>query len=356
MSFVTKRENLISLFKRQGYNEVPVDFSLCPSLYEVFKRETKETDYEEYFGFPWRSVGSLRLNSQNEHLFRQYYKDGLKDGTYIDWYGVAHEPGSAAAKHMTRMRHPLEKADSIEQMKEYPFPNFLEADGSHQKKQVEEIHARGLAARGRMEVTIWETSWYIRGMEELLVDMMMEDEKAEYLLDKVTEGSCIRIASFASAGVDIVDIGDDIGMQNSIMMSEKLYRTWIKPRIKRVIETAKKINPDIIIKYHSCGYIRPFINDLIEVGVDVLNPVQPECMDFKEIHAEFGDRVSFHGTIGTQTTMPFGSVEDVKREVYRNLNIAGTKGGLFCAPTHLLEPEVPFENILAYVEACKSFV
>ncbi len=97
------------------------------------------------------------------------------------------------------------------------------------------------------------------------------------------------------------------------------------------------------------------IPHLIDAGVDVLDPVQPECMDFGEIHAQFGDRLSFHGTIGTQSTMPFGTPDDVRREVFKNLEIAGEKGGLFVCPTHLLEPNVPVENVVAYIKACQDF-
>lgn len=206
-----------------------------------------------------------------------------------------------------------------------------------------------------MAATIFERSWYIRGMEELMMDMLADEDMAETMLEVSTKDSIERAAIYANAGCDIIFLGDDIGMQHTIMMSEDLYREWLKPRLKRVIKSAKDINPNVIILYHSCGYVIPFIEDLIEVGVDVLNPVQPECMDFKKVHDEFGDRISFHGTIGTQTTMPFGTVEDVKREVYKNLEIAGKKGGLYPAPTHLLEPEVPFSNIEAYVKACRDF-
>ena len=97
------------------------------------------------------------------------------------------------------------------------------------------------------------------------------------------------------------------------------------------------------------------IPHLIDAGVDVLNPIQSECMDFEEIYRKYGDRISFHGTIGTQTVMPFGTPEEVKAEVWKNLDIAGEKGGLMVAPTHMLEPEVPMENILAYVEACREY-
>lgn len=352
---MTKRENLISLWKRKGCCEAPVRFELCASLYDVFKEKTGKEDYAEYFGFPMGYVADLEPVDTDIEKFKAYYDDALKPGTFIDLWGVAHEPGSEAAKHMTRMRHPLARIDSLQQLMEYPFPDYKKANGDHQRKQVEEIHAKGLAAVGGMAWNIWEISWYMRSMEELMMDMKTEDEKAEYLLNRVTENACCRAAAYARAGVDIIHMGDDIGMQSRIMMSEEMYRTWLKPRLSKVIDTAKKINPEIIILYHTCGYVKPLINDLIEVGIDVLNPVQPECMSFEEIHAEFGDRLSFDGTIGTQTTMPFGTPEDVKREVHKNLEIAGDKGGLFCTPTHLLEPEVPWENIIAYMEACREF-
>ncbi len=111
----------------------------------------------------------------------------------------------------------------------------------------------------------------------------------------------------------------------------------------------------MIVFYHSCGFIEPLIPHLIDAGVDVLNPIQSECMDFGEIYEKYGDRISFHGTIGTQTVMPHGTPEEVIAEVHKNLDIAGPKGGLMVAPTHLLEPEVPFENVLAYVEACRTY-
>jgi uroporphyrinogen decarboxylase len=134
-----------------------------------------------------------------------------------------------------------------------------------------------------------------------------------------------------------------------------LYCDWLKPRLKRVIDSARAINPDVIIFYHSCGYVKPFIPHFIEIGIDILNPVQPECMDFKELHSDFGDKITFSGGIGTQTTMPFGKPEDVRAQVFKQLTIAGDKGGLLVEPTHILEPEVSWENIEAYVKACADF-
>jgi uroporphyrinogen decarboxylase len=230
-------------------------------------------------------------------------------------------------------------------------------DWSYLRPAVEALQSRGLAAFVWAECTIWETAWYLRGMDKLLIDMSLGDEKAIWLLDHLTDLACLRARRFAEAGTDILGLGDDIGMQSTTFMSLEMYRKWLKPRLARVIAAAREVKPDILISYHSCGYIRPLIGDFLEAGIDILNPLQPECpgMDFAGIHAEFGQRISFNGTIGTQRMIPFGTPEEIRAEVRRNLGIAGSKGGLFCCPTHMLEPEVPWENILAYVEAVRSF-
>lgn len=353
---MTKRENLMNLLRRKGYKHIPVEFSLCPSLEKEYtKNICSDRAYHDYFEFPWVHIPDIILPGYDESAFVDYYDIALKPGTMIDHWGVAHEPGSEAAKHMTYMRHPMQKFTSVEQMMAYPYPDYLHANSEHQKVYVGETHKKGLAAVGNLHCTIWETSWYMRGMMELMVDMMNEDPMAIYILDKVTELSIQRAKSFAQADVDILFLGDDIGMQSTIMMSEELYTTWLKPRLMRVIREARAIKPDILIAYHSCGFVEPLIPHLIDAGIDVLNPIQPECMKFQEIHEKYGDRISFLGTIGTQTTMPFGSPDDVRRTVFKNLETAGDKGGLFPSPTHLLEPEVPWDNILAYVKACNDF-
>jgi uroporphyrinogen decarboxylase len=353
---MTPRENLLSLLRRTGYGHAPIDMSLCPSLEQDYRLATGTREpLAEHFAFPVRYVDDRPVPSRDPGEARARFSTPLHPDTRFDVWGIAHEPGSAKAMHMTRMHHPLAGMDSLEALQSYPLPDFGAADGSFQRAQAEAFHARGLASGAGMACTIWETAWYMRGMEDLMGDMMDDDPKAEWLLDAVTEQSCIRAASFAAAGVDCLFLGDDIGMQHSIMMSRSLYRTWLQPRLKRVIDAARAIKPDMLVLYHSCGYVEPFIPDLMEAGIDVLNPVQPECMNFESLHATYGDVLSFHGTLGTQTTMPFGTPEEVRAVVHRNLSIAGEKGGLWVAPTHLLEPEVPIANVLAYVEACRSW-
>jgi len=355
---MTPRENLLSMYRRQGYTRAPVRFDLCPALEAQYRSIAGDTPYEAYFdypeGFAQDQVPGLRRTPRDPVDWSPYFGEPLKEGTFYDAYGVAHEPGSKEAMHMTRMRHPLARATSLEELQAYPFPEWDE-DTAHIEAAVAQVHALGKAATGCMQCTVWETAWYIRDMTQLMMDMMTEDEKAVFLLDKVTEHACLRAAGFARAGVDILELGDDIGMQNAIMMSRDLYRAWLQPRLARVIQTARAVKPDILIFYHTCGFVTPLIDDLIDAGVEILNPVQPECMDFSEIHARYGDRLSFNGTVGTQTTMPFGTPAEVRRVTLRNLDIAGPEGGLLCCPTHLLEPEVPWENVEAYVAACKAY-
>ncbi|MBR2950644.1 MAG: hypothetical protein IKC46_12415 [Lachnospiraceae bacterium] len=351
---MTNRENYIAIARRKGYEYMPVHFSMCPSLQAKYDDYVKEHDIWIPKGPAY--IRHLSVTRASNETFMEYYQDkNFKPGTTIDDWGVAHEPGSEAAFHMTYMHNPMRNFDSVEQIESYPLPVFHEEDLALQTEQVKQFHAQDQPAIGDMQCTVWETAWYMRGMENLMCDMMAEDPMAEVLLDKVTDLAILRAQSFAKAGADGLFLGDDVGMQHTIMMSEGLYSEWIMPRLKRVIDAAKAINPEIIIFYHSCGHVTELIPYLIRAGVEVLNPVQPECMDFKELHDKYGEQLSFHGTIGTQTTMPFGTPNEVRRKVFENLDIAGKQGGLYVCPTHLLEPEVPVENVVAYIKACVDY-
>ncbi len=339
--------------------------NLCPGQEEAFRRNYPGTkSYQEVFefpyrmindpGFPWDFESKKLIPGREDFDWSRYYPDGFTYDVKFDSWGIAHED-NPNSMHMTNMHHPMKDFDSLLQFKDYPLPDFTGVDFSIFEDKIKEIHESGLAVFVWFECTIWETAWYLRRMENLMLDMVMNDEKAVWLLDAITDRACYRVEKFARMGADIIGFGDDLGAQETILMSPELYREWLKPRLKIVIQAAKKIKPDILIRYHSCGTVTPLIPDLIEAGIDILNPVQPECMDFEEIHTEFGDRLSFDGTIGTQKLMPFGTPQQIRDQVFINLDIAGNKGGLFCCPTHFLEPEVPWENIEAYVQACHDY-
>jgi uroporphyrinogen decarboxylase len=349
---LSQRENLLKLWRREGWEYAPVQFSLYPALAGEFKKRHGDCFYEDYFKFPFRYAN---FGLKQKDIDWTVYYPGVKfnPGTNFSGWGVAQEP-HPGSMHMHRMHHPMKDFTSLEQFQAYPYPEANEAGYDSLAVEVKNFHARGLAVCGYAGA-LWENAWYLRSMEELMMDMFDGNEKASYHFARVTDITCAHAALLAKSGVDFIHIGDDIGMQKTIMMSEGMYREWIKPLLVRLVKTVKDINPEILFSYHSCGYIEPFIPDLIEAGVDILNPIQPESMSFEKIHAEYGDVLSFWGTIGTQTTMPLGTPEDVRKDVFKHLKTAGAKGGLLCTPTHLLEPDVSWENIEAYILACRDF-
>jgi uroporphyrinogen decarboxylase len=318
---------------------------------KVFEEKTGATDPAEYFNFEVRSLNFL---SPPERPNFSRYHQNLPPGTPIDDWGVARVPGSLY--HFERQHHPLAQAQTIKEIEDYPLPNYLiPSCHAHFAEEVQQLHKRELAVMGELACTIFEVSWYIRGMENLLMDFISDPDLATVLLNRITELRCGQAELYARAGVDILRLGDDVSGQQDMLMSVPLWRTWLKPRLARVIESARRIKPDILIFYHSDGNCTDIVPELIEIGVDILNPVQPECMDSVELKKQFGDRLAFWGTIGTQTTMPFGTPEDVKAVVKERVATVGKGGGLLLAPTHILEPEVPWENVLAFFEAIEEY-
>ncbi len=191
---MNKRENLLSLLHRNGYEQVPVHFDLCPELAEKMEGMFDP----DGIGIPWKNICDSRLVPAAREEYERYYRN-LQPGAEIDAWGVAHEKGSAAAKHMTYMRHPLDGLDSLEAVKEYPFP-ALKLEEEAQKRDVEACIAAGLAPVGNMQMTIWEQSWYLRGMENLMVDMICNEPVAEYIFDAVTEINTRRAEAFRARG------------------------------------------------------------------------------------------------------------------------------------------------------------
>ena len=254
----TPREDLLRCLHRRGFNKVHVDYVFCESQIESFKKRFGHTGYEEWFGLSHRrlELDIKRNYSIGRNLFT---REVLPEDTLFDEYGIGHSKGSEFAFHMTRMHHPLRGADP-EEISNYPYPSVDESKLEEFRNKVSALHGKGLASFGSMQMTVWEASWYLRSMEELMVDMMTESETATILLDKITDFACEKARAYASAGIDILSLGDDIGTQNSIMLDVGLWEQWLRPRLKKVITAAKEINPDILIFYHSCGYILPVID------------------------------------------------------------------------------------------------
>jgi uroporphyrinogen decarboxylase len=330
-------------------------FSLCASQEAEYRRRHPEGAwYGDTFGFPMRLYWAGPAKRPTPDWSRWYAGAPLAAGAKVDGWGVGHESGSGAAHHMTRMRHPLAGIASAGELDAYPWPDYEKADEAPLLAFVEDCRQRGIASIGSMTCTIWETSWFLRSMERLMEDMVDDSPIAHRIFDTVTALACTRAVRYARLGFDILELGDDIGTQRGAMMSPAMWRRWLKPRLATVIAAARSVNPRILVQYHSCGNVLAFIDGLIETGVDILNPVQPECMPVAEVLSRWGGRISFNGVLGTQSTLPFGKPEEVKAAVRQYRRIAGPLGGLFCCPTHIVEPEVPWDNLVAYAEASRE--
>jgi len=200
-------------------------------------------------------------------------------------------------------------------------------------------------------MTIFEIAWYLRGMDLFMEELIGEEEIATALLDQLTTIRIGMARRYAAAGADVLMLGDDVATQIDMMISPALWRATLKPRLAAVIRAAKEVNPDILIFYHGDGNMERIVPELIEIGVEILNPVQPECMDPVRMKELFGDQLAFWGCIGTQTTMPFSTPQEIKTTVRNLIATVGKGGGLLLAPTHTLEPDVPWENVEAFLEA-----
>ncbi|OGO79651.1 MAG: hypothetical protein A2Y21_07025 [Clostridiales bacterium GWC2_40_7] len=281
--------------------------------------------------------------------YSSYYKDiEIPENAYIDEMGVLHLPGSM--HHFTEYISPLRNADKFSEIEKYPFADFTNYSDKGMKEAVEAAHLVGRVTYNWVGY-VYEESWQIRGYENFLEDMILNPEWCGYIMDKMKERNIINAKAAAKAGVDFLLTGDDVANQRALMFSPDMWRKTMKNRWGEVYEAARAIKPDIQIWYHSDGNIEEIIPDLIEIGVTILNPIQPECMDAARIKKKYGDRIVFDGTIGTQSVMPFGTPEDVRKTVKENLKSLGYDGALILSPTHILEPEVPIENIIAFFEA-----
>ncbi len=202
--------------------------------------------------------------------------------------------------------------------------------------------------------TIFETAWALRGFEQLLVDFVLDPDLAEAILDIPYRYHLAAAKRLVEMGVDMIWTGDDVGMQTGMLISPRIWRKFLKPRMAEYIAALKHLNPQVKVAYHSDGNISAILPDLIEIGLDVLNPIQPRCMDPEQLKRTYGDRLCFWGSIDEQHTLPFGTPQEVRDEVRLRLETIGKNGGLILSPTHHVQLDTPLENFWAMVNTICS--
>ncbi len=351
---MNSRQRVLTALRRTGIpDRIPFEISwgaFTPLLMKTYREKTgSNLPPEEYFDFDTRFVlpGPSRIRTD----FAGYFQELDEDVSFDEW-GVGSVP--TRYEMPDYKYHPLERMEHARQIDAYAWPDLGEAYRYDEVPlKVQTYQARGYAVCGEMYQTIFEVAWLMRGMQTFLTDFHLEPEIAHTICERITEIRILQARHFAHAGVDIIRLGDDVVTQRGRMMSSEIYREFIQPRVKRIVAAAKAVNPEVIVFMHCCGRVEDVIDDLIDCGIEVLNPIQPECNDLLRIKEKYGDRLSFWGGIGVQSVMPHGTPEDVRQAVRETAAILGADGGLLLAPAHILDPSVPWENVEAFIDAAR---
>ena len=254
---------------------------------------------------------------------------------------------------------PLAGARSLNDLARFPFPDVAApylAQGL--AGQVEALHQRGVAAGGNLPHLggeLFEAAWRLRGLESFLLDLLERPDWAEYLLDRLADLARRNAETLARAGVDVLALDDDVGMPGTMFISPDTWRQFFKPRMAGIIEAARAIRPSLPVLYHSDGYFEPILGDLMEIGVNAINPLEPEYMDAERIRRRFGPRLALWGTVGCQTTFSFSTPEQIRAEVKLRIETLGRSGLILCPAYDIDEPDIPWENTAAFLEAVQEY-
>ena len=234
-------------------------------------------------------------------------------------------------------------------------PHPSAADIAACREQTKSLQERGLAVCGMYSCGVFEQAKHWFGDAETLVMPFEEPGRMEQELARLTDWKMAVYGAYAQAGVDIVWIGDDLGSQKNLIMSPEQYRRWYRPCHARIVNHLRALRPDIRIAFHCCGFVTTLIPDLIELGIDILEAVQAECMDIAGLKREFGRDLAFWGAVGAQSVLARTTPAQVIDGVRRTLEIMAPGGGYIAAPCHTLTEEVPWESVLAYHDAVRRY-
>jgi uroporphyrinogen decarboxylase len=352
---MTSRERILTALDHREPDRAPIHVDFTPEAAEKISRYLRLTDAtaEAYSG----KVSELPLVLGHDLLVAwhgvatSYYAKPEEEYTCewgIGWRWVD-IPGG---RYTEIARRPLEEERALDS---WSPPDANESHRYDSARRLLAEHGRTHAIVGGMPCTLFEAAWYLRGYENFLTDLMVNQDFAHALLDKIYGFQETTGAKLAALGVDILWLGDDFGTQNSLIVSPEVWREFFKPRYARLIESFRRIKADVKIAYHSDGNIDSLLPEYIEIGVDILNAVQPKSMDPAHLKRRFGNNLSFWGTLDIQETLPFGTPKDVEAEVKLRIETVGPNGGLILGPSHNIQPDVPLENVLAMYEAMRRY-
>ncbi len=302
----------------------------------------------------------LEIDTRGVHPQPVFFKNMVDDRTYFNEFGIKyHMPEEGLYYDM--VEHPL-AGKSIEELKDYEWPDparTMDLSGVRERAKNLKESNQYLLVGDMIDTGIFEPCWYLRDFENFLVDLLTDQDFVTTLLEGMYNYQLKRYSLFlqeAGEFLDVVFVGDDLATAESVIMSPKTYRDIIKPYHKEYFKNLKKLAPHARLLYHSCGSIFSFIPDLIEVGVDILNPVQVSAqnMDTKVLKEKFGGELSFWGAIDTTRVLPRGTKKEVKEEVRKRIDDLGPEGYILTS-VHDIQPDVPPENVITMFEEARNY-
>jgi len=360
---MTSRERVIAACSHRQPDRTPADVWFRDDVMRKFMTFLHIADVESlyrFLGADFRTIGVKEsdpayLAKTNGTLGDNVELTGERfifheNGIFEDNWGVMRKNGSDGL-YTEWISGPFVNAESESALDDFPWPPISSIESQESiNKRVAEIRKSGdYAIRGSIS-NPFKQAWQMRGMENILCDMLINPDFVLNLMRRLGAYYTEMGIRLARAGVDMIGIVGDLATQNSLLFSLDVYRKTIKPVLLDMISAFKKEKPDLLMFFHSDGCLDMIMDELIDTGFQVINPIQPECMDVFEVKRKYGERITMHGTISIQKLLPFGSVDDVHREVRKIIDFCGKNGGLIVCPANLIQNDTPMENILALYE------
>lgn len=353
------RKRFYQTVNHKNADRIPLDGWFAPSLWNKLKKYCGITEDEqmlERLGIDFRTVvmmPAFDFNWEREAL--PYNLIGLDEASYLtkkisknlyqDEWGVQIKvKGDSWNYHY----HPLQGKKDFKNLKMPELSNPARFEQA--KKRVEYYKEKYVLVAGVS--TLFRQGWILRGFVDFLQDLILNRKYIEELLDRLLEYFVLQTKMYIDTGIDVVQLLGDLGTQESTFLSPDMWREIFKPYLKELIDATRRGEVRYFI--HSDGNIEAIIPDLIEIGIELINPIQPECMNPVKIKRNFGKQITLYGTISLQKTLSCGSVSDVRNEIKERIKNCGADGGLILSAANAFTVDIPVENILAMYDAVQE--
>jgi len=348
---LTSKERVDLCCRFQEPDRPPIQIYTTPEIDSKLKERFPGRDLLQVFGVDFRSVrhpapkSPIPMNKPDPSL------------TY-DMWGVGYKKIAYATGAYDEAHHlPFSKMQSLEEVDAYPWPDPDNYDYSSIKAGCEKIGDYAVCFGGAGIPDILNGVGRGRSHGKVIKDIISGNKVGSAIIDRRVNfwyDYCRRALEAAEGLVDILWLGEDLGTQNGPFFSPRIFRDFFRPRLERFYDLGHKFGARVAM--HSCGSTRQLIPELIDMGLDILDAVQPEPvgMEPEGLKRDFGERLVFCGLISTQKTLPFGTVEDCRREAIHRVKVIGKGGGYIFSPAHCIQPDTPLDNILAIYEVAKG--